>query len=398
MLEHAQHTMASEREQKSPRSYEQLRATFTDNTRYNVLNGEHQRISYTDASGRVVHEAPFVWTDEYVREQYVKETDEMIGRLDGSINEKGNFDLFDERIPEGEPRVPQSVIYLDKSARPVSWFVDAFWDQMAQPGAQKPQAEFINIDRINWFTLMGHSREIAANSLTADDVDINKIDPKKIAAIRAYFTEGELDPDTWLSQVDTMPTRLDGQHVLIVDEVRNQGGTLKFAFDLLRKAIPEATFDATYFWHAGRISIDGQTASSNALQMTSAPLWYSAKSELGRGIGDISLHYQEQAYQREPSQKTLRNKIAAFALSAPLHDVETFEARSDAFAEDIQRDIFTLADGVAAGRVVRFPSRYRSDSDIDMILESQGLSPLELRTLNGHRTLDNKDSAQYKRR
>lgn len=373
------------------RTYEEIRADHVDNPEnYEVFDSYHQKVTYRRGK-RITFEAPNVWDDAFVREQYLRETDELIGRLDGSITELGRGDIRDERLAEDEPRIPETVIYLDKSARPVAWLVDTLWEQFAKEDAQKPNDEYLNIDRANWFTYLGHTIEDAEARLGREDFDIEKVNPERIAAIRAYFTEGELDEDTWREEVWNLPTRLDKQHVMIVDEVMNQGGTLHIAVELLRRAIPEATFDGTYFWHAGRLSIDGIKADRQSQQMTTAPLWYDKMNPMGRGVGDISQAFYEREYKRDPNQYTFRNKLASFALSAPHHDPETFELQDDPLAKKIKQDFAFMSYAVADGRAVRVPSADRDFDEYKDILAKQGIVGEDLRTFGRNRGKFNKD-------
>jgi hypothetical protein len=376
---------------KANRTYDEIRADHIDHPEnYEVVDGHHQRVTYR-RNGKLIFEAPNIWDDAYVREQYIRETDEFIGRIDGSITEPGHGDIRDNRIPEGEPRVPDTVIYLDKSARPVAWLVDTFWEQIADKDATKPHDEYLNIDRANWFTYLGHTIEDAENRLGRADFDLDKVNPERIAAIRAYFTEDTLSEENWRDEVWDMPTRLDGQHVMIVDEVMNQGGTLHIAVELLRRAIPEATFDGTYFWHAGRQSIDGINADSKSMQMTTAPIWYSKINPMGRGVGDISQTYYNREHALNPTQQTLRNKIASFALSAPHHDPETFELEDDVLAKKFKQDFAFMSYAMADGKAVRVPSPDRDFDQYKDILAKQGIVGEELRTFGHNRGKYNKD-------
>lgn len=379
---------------ESPRTFKEIRAAHQHTAaNYEVLDGEHQSVLYRK-NGKLVHEYG-VWDDDYVREQYVRETDGLIGRFDGSITEPSPGDILDDRIPEGEPRIPDTALYLDKSARPVAWLVDALWEQMATPGAKKPNEEFLNIDRANWFTYLGHTIEDAENRLGRADFDIEKVNPDRIAAIRAYFSEGELTEENWKDEVWNLPTRLDGQHVFIVDEVMNQGGTLHIAAELLRRAIPEATFDGTYFWHTGRISIDGRNADSSGLQMQSAPIWYDKTRATGREVGDISQAFQEHQYKQNPNQQTLRNKIAGFALSAPHHDPETYEVVEDNLAKKFKQDFAYLTYDLADGNVIHAPDPDRDyENDYLPRFAKQGMTREESIVFGRNRDKLNKDSKQ----
>jgi hypothetical protein len=345
------------------RTYHEIRKQHhAEEGDYTLLRGDKQK----------VRERLNQWTTDYVLEQYVTETDQLIGILDGSIAEDMAIPIRDPEIGENEPINPDTVVWLDKSARPVAWFVDAFWEQFAQDGAKKPEDEYLNIDRINWFVHTGHDETQAKWRLGPEDFDISKVDPERIAGLRALFVEGDLDKETWQEQVWDMPTRFDGKSLLIVDEVMNRGGTLSIASQLLKAAIPDAKVSATYFWHTNRYAMNKSSAERENQQMESAPVWYDNINPMGRGIGEVSLSYWRRQYETEPTQENLKRTLAAFALSAPHHDPETFELQNDPRADMLKQDIAYLSYAVAEGDVIRRPSPYREDY-FD-IFEQQGLT------------------------
>src|ERR1035437_6851943 len=61
-------------------------------------------------------------TDESLRTRYLRYTDELIGKIE---NEGADY-----------------VVYLDKSGRPVSWFVDELWKDFAG-SKPKPGTKFV---------------------------------------------------------------------------------------------------------------------------------------------------------------------------------------------------------------------------------------------------------------
>lgn len=340
-----------------------LRERFhTDANDYQILRGEAQGVR-----GR-----GDVWDTDYTLERYTAATDRMIGLLDGSIHERSISDPDD---PERSQQAPDTVIWLDKSARPVSWLVDGLWEQFAEEGAQKPTDEFLNIDRVNWFVKQGHAEAEAARRLGPDHFDIDKVDPKDIARIRAYFTIGNITEEGWESEVWNLPTRLDGKNVLIVDEVKNRGGTLAVATQLLKRAVPELTVSGDYYWPSRFFSINGKDGASENQQMESAPVWYDAKDSMGRGVGEISHAYWEHLYETEPSQDHLRKKIAWIALSAPHFNRETFEPVPDPKANQLQQDIAYLSYAVGEGKVLRTFDPGRDDETYMDFIQKQGLTP-----------------------
>lgn len=308
-----------------------------------------------------------------ILQKFVQLSDKMIGIADGSIAER---DIVDPVNPERSMQKPDTIVFLDKSARPVADFVDAFWEQLAQDGEEKPQYEFLNIDRVSWFMDQGYDREEAETVLGPADFDINKVRDEDIARIRAYFTIGELTEENWQEEVNNLPTRLDGQNLLIVDEVRSQGGTLSIATQLLRRAIPEAVVSGAYFWETTYTQMaDGKNKAD------SVPVWYDKTNTKGRGIGDISTTYYSVLYEKEPTQQNLRSKLASFALSAPHHTID--ERTGEIIYEDdkrynqLKQDIAYATYGLADGRIMHSPAGARSEDEQSEILARQGVTAQE---------------------
>ena len=337
--------------------YNELRQEFhSEPANYNLLRGDVQAVRGRNR----------VWDDDFTREKYIQATDNMIGMLDGSITER---EIYDPDNKERSQQAPDTVIWLDKSARPVSWFVDAYWERFADPEATRPTDEFLNIDRVNWFMRQGHSKIDAETILGPDDFDINKVPAEDIARIRAIFTEGEIDMDNWQESVWELPTRLDGKNILIIDEVKNKGGTLAIAAQLIKKAFPDTTVSADYFWQAGAYALGG---SAENKQMESAPVWYDKHDGMGRGVGDINKTW----YRNLPDTPENRGrKLGWIALSAPHFNKKTFELIDDFKAKQLLQDIaFTTYDPI-----YRRPSPERDIEQIEQILAEQGT------TLEDHR-------------
>lgn len=352
------------RETQAPLSddaYNELRSRFHDD------EGNYQRLT---GNVQGVRGRSSIWDTDQVLERYTQETDRMIGILDGSIDSRV---IEDPDNPELSTQKPDSVIWLDKSARPVSWFTDALWEQFAKPGELPPENEFLNIDRVNWFVRQGHRTEEAERRLGPEDFDINAVSDEDIAGIRAYFSIGKLDQENWIEDVWKLPTRLDGKNVLIIDEVKNRGGTLSIATQLLKRAIPEMTVSGDYFWNPGRYAINPASSDPSNMQMESAPVWYDKDNTLGRGIGEISLRYWKRLYEQDPSDENLKHLLAGHVLSSPLHDPVTFEPVEDPLAMKLQQDIAYMTYGIADGRVRHIPGRGRDEEDVDAIMKRQKL-------------------------
>jgi hypothetical protein len=352
-------------ETRQPQTFQALRERFHDDEdNYTLLRGDKQKVR-----GEMNR-----WDTDYTLEQYVKATDRMVGMLDGSVQERV---LKDPINPERSTEAPDTVIWLDKSARPVSWFVDDLWEQFAEPDAEKPSYEFLNIDRINWFKRQGHQEHDAATRLGPKDFDIDKVSDEDIARIRAYFVKGDLSEENWKEEVWQLPTRLDEKNVLIVDEVKNRGGTLSIAAQLIKRAIPESTVSGDYYWPSNFYSIDKMSAERSSQQMESAPVWYDNDSSMGRGVGEISEAYWAHQYQQAPSQETLRTYLAWPMLSAPHYDRLTFEEVGDLKADQLRQDIAYLSYAVAEKKVLRTIDKDRPIEQFLGGVAAQGLLPKE---------------------
>lgn len=309
-------------------------------------------------------------------EQYITHTAELISVLDGSENKEDR-----ERYP-----TPDHVIYLDKSARPVSWLVNILWDDLAAPDPNnpdqptpRPSHSFLNIDRVNWFRRTGTDIDIAGNGRRSDgtfgrlgfeDFDASKVTREDLAGLRALFIKEGVDttdPDT----IFATPTTLDGKNLLIVDEVKNSGSTMGIAMHLLERAIPElATTRGEYFWDGSGTKM----TASGEIQMGSVPVWYDSRDPYGRGIGDVDEAYHHQIHEEYPGRKTLARKLGAFALSAPHHDSDN-NILVDTKARELASEFKLLAEEFREGHVLFAPPlNYTSERRLS-VLESQGFYP-----------------------
>src|SRR4051812_26469894 len=103
----------------SKEEFSGLRSRFHDDeANYDLINGGVQH----------VRGKSHVWDTDFTLEKYAQSTDRLVGIMDGTIHERT---WYDPDQPEDSAEKPDTVIFLDKSARPVSWFTDALWDQFA---------------------------------------------------------------------------------------------------------------------------------------------------------------------------------------------------------------------------------------------------------------------------
>jgi hypothetical protein len=341
----------------SDEQYAALRQRFSaDEDNYNFLNETHP------VAGRRK-----VWDGDYVRQEYLRSVDHLIGVLDGTI-----LDRQVQPAAQDVTGAPEVVVWLDKSARPASWFVDAFWEQLAVPDSRRPRYEFLRIDRRDWLGHMGYTDAQAKNA-APKTVDIGAVPEELILRIRVLFCAEPVDAHRWQDQVATAPTTLDGLDVLVVDETMVSGATLKIATGLVARAAPAARVSGDYFWRDTTSKVVG-----GVTQRATVPVWYPGENTdgsevtvFGRGVGNSSAAYWNQC---EDSDEVIRKRIAAAMVSAPHHDPRTFDHLRDVEAEKLLQDIAYLTYDYAAGLVLRRPSPLRPDNDYDRIVAEQDLA------------------------
>jgi hypothetical protein len=351
--------------QLSAAEYATLRGRFSaDEANYRLLTGDHP-----------VFGRRGVWDGDYARQQYLRSVDHLIGVLDGTISDR---EVSEPCRPESDR--PDVVVWLDKSARPASWFVDAFWDLIAAPGSLRPRYEFLRIDRRDWLGHMGYDDARARNA-SPKTVRVEDIPEDPIQRIRALFCAEPVDPSRWREQVAAAATTLDGLNVLIVDETMVSGATLQVATGLVARVAPTARVSGTYFWRDTTSRTVG-----GATQPGTVPIWYPGETTTGeeitvygRGIGNSSAAYWDQL---PDSEQVVRNRIAAFVVSAPHHNPDTFEHLPDELADQLRSDIAQLVTDYQAGRVLRRPSIHRTDEDCDRIVADQQLAWEDFVALN----------------
>lgn len=225
------------------------------------------------------------------------------------------------------------VIYLDKSARPVSWMVEDFWNDFTDK--PKPEESFLAIDRRQWFPKVGIELEPheqirdgdgKLRPATGSDFwrEWKELPPERqkdyLARIRALYIDGgieEEDPDKIMS----IPTRLDGKNLLIIDEVSRSGSTLDIAKGLLKLAIPDLkSVEGHVFWRdtSTEYNETGET------QMGKAPVWYpdNRNDWRGRGVKDINPEYYRKQYEMNPTNITRAEMYGSFVLGEPLRNKE----------------------------------------------------------------------------
>lgn len=261
-------------------------------------------------------------------ERFVTDTADAVAIIAGE--DKGIINNLE--IPAAD-----HVIYLDKSARPVSWLVSTFWTAFTDK--KKPGHSFLAIDRKEWFARTDtpiESNEYIRNPdgtarvATFDDFRKENVTNEDLARIRALYIPGGIESED-IEEIMNTPTNLDGKNITIIDEVSRSGSTLEIAKYLISRAIPEAASINGYtFWHPG-----SQVSPSGEHQMRSSPVWYDPMSHVGRGIGDINEAFFEKRYEKHPNPKTRAQKFGAIVLGEYLNLAEEPNNASRELAKEI---------------------------------------------------------------
>ena len=264
--------------------------------------------------------------------RFVALTADTIAVLAGE--DKDNFAFGEKEAPAADV-----AIYLDKSARPINWLVNTFWDSFTEK--ERPISKFLAIDRKDWFWRTGVEVNYRGyfvdesgteREATFSDFDINKVPESMIAGIRSLFIPGGIDDDSYseenISKIMNTPTILDGKNVTIIDEVESTGTTMKIAVELIKKAIPECASISTHiFW---------DESGHNSQETHSVPVWYDERTSEGRGVYDIHEEYYQENDKKFDTPKTKAQKMGAFVLGVPMDLRKEKSQRSQELANEIQ--------------------------------------------------------------
>lgn len=311
--------------------------------------------------------ASYRWNIDRTLSTFVTDTAELIATIDGSSTE---YELKPD-LPK-----PDFLIYLDKSARPVSWLVNTFWNDFSKE--KRPPHTYLNIDRIDWFHNAGVDVDAEGEVERMDghkdqargyDFDPDKLPPETFAQIRALFLPDGIeseDPETIMST----PSNLEDKNILIIDEVGKSGSTLAIAQKLLERAIPEiGSVRGAYFWHPGHKTNQEGTKD----QILSVPVWYDAKVPTGRGVGNVDENYYRDRYDLIPNNKTRAQLYGAKILSAPI-DLDAEDRMIKFSSRELMREITKMHQDFVDGRILMgFPQNYSDEKFFDYLENSAHL-------------------------
>jgi hypothetical protein len=286
-------------------------------------------------------------TNDQLRSEYVKRTDELIRVLTEGVN------VEDPDTKEKTVQIPDYVIWLDKSARPVAWLTKELWPKLAPtPGRvvpKMPESRFVNIDREQWknaIDLSGSSR-----------VEIDKLDKSIIRSLRSIFVQPKYKQNGLSESIDEAPSELDGNTILIVDEVNASGKTLEIAQGFFRRAFPHTRIAGVHW-------MGGQTAQMNtggtiSMGNVDLPVWYREDTALGRGVGNRD----DRISSKSPS---ITQKLGSTFLS-------TRHLEKDELSDQLRKELKQLAHDP---EVLIIPSTQRIDFE-ERAIALNGLASLQ---------------------
>lgn len=316
---------------------------------------------------------------------YIRDTALLISIIDGTV--------------EGDGLPYDHVIYLDKSARPVSWLVNMLWDSFAKKSnagvpVKRPPHTYVNIDRSPWFRHVGIN--VSEDGRKRDDGElatytdffknIGNLSKQHIAALHAVFIAGGLECEN-VDEILSNRTILDGKRVLVVDEVSRTGSTLKIAVKLIQTALQQCkVIEGTYFWHPDEPPL--KAGSENIL--TSLPVWYDPATLTGRGIGGINEDFYRKRFEHylalweEGSsidiKKLRKQAFSAPVLSAPLLNPDgtvlslELEKRTRALCKDLNK----LVNDYRSGNVFFTPPlQWAKTGRMAAEIEKQGIKVIK---------------------
>jgi len=187
-----------------------------------------------------------------------------------------------------------TMLFLDKSARPVAWLMRSLWptlgfrdfDENGEPVPVKmPDIKFINFDREQWAPVMGRSELKDGVGITLEGLH-----PDTIDSLTGLFATKHMDVEDYVQPTDT--TMFDDKNVLIVDEVSASGDTLRMAEKLIERAFKNAQSVTGTHWMTPEKKLDKR---SGGMRNADLPVWYNASTPYGRLVGDRDIYKSSQS-------------------------------------------------------------------------------------------------------
>jgi hypothetical protein len=273
------------------------------------------------------------------------------------------------------------VIYLDKSARPVSWFVNEFWQEFSNK--ELPAEANLAIDRMQWFpwvgldvgengeieTEDGKKRKATFSDFKEHLASMSRDERKtRLARIKALFIPGGVDTED-PDEIMKMSTGLEGKKITVIDEVENSGSTAGIAKWLIEQVIPGSSVQTHVFWQP--LSLHSDRDSGSDSQMNKSPVWYDPEKHdtwSGRGVLDINTGYFERNYQACPDNYTRAQMLGSVVLGEPM-DIEKEPGQR---SWELQREIRKMHEEYRRGHILPNVSCIESEEVQDKVCDFLG--------------------------
>jgi hypothetical protein len=299
---------------------------------YKQLVGHHR----TDGSFK---------TDEQLKAQYMELTDKLVHKMTEGLQ------VENPETGKTEIRKPDVVVWLDKSARPLSWLTKAAWPQLAADAdgnvPKMPEFKFVNIDREQWVNQV--------DPMGTGMMNIDLIDKSIIQSLRSVFVSPADKKNELGSHIDEAKSSLDGKTVMVVDEVFASGRTLDIATKFFKRAFPKAAVGSSHW-------MGGITMRKGAIGNADIPVWYKENTEFGRGVGN-----RNEA--KSQMSDSMTQRLGGWFLSTVLNN--------DSEAKQLRKELKKLAQDAAEHKFIFMPSVERDGDDLDERIERYNGMPLE---------------------
>jgi len=273
--------------------------------RYIEMVSQRQGVGLTEAIAR--------GDDEGMRANYVLHTEKLIDTMRHGFKREEGIDHEQADV----------VFFLDKSARPLEWFTEAFWEVFKEADGsvpEKPERKFINL----------HAQESPGGARP------------DAAVVSQFVRDGQFDEE--VSEMQAIYPDMAGKNILVVDEVSVSGATERMAYELFRRAFPEAHIKSAAWKGAGK-KLD-KAGNSFPVEI---PVWYSKVSEEGRGIRPLDA-------ERSRQSASLAQREGGLILSTGLE-----AEKPDLDAQRLRREFQQLARDVVSGKQPIIPADPDSD-------------------------------------
>lgn len=248
--------------------------------------------------------------NEGMRAKYVENTEKLLDVIrHGFANESG---------PQHDSA--DVVFYLDKSARPVYWLTDAFWDVFPDEKVpERPATYFLNL----------HAQEGPGGGRPAREDMIREVQ------------EGIYDD--YIASMQEVYPDMEGKNLLVVDEVSVSGSTEELAYQIFRRAFPGAHIKSAAWMQAGK----REDRKGNSYP-TEIPVWYKKNSDAGRAVAGVD------------PEKSLASGSSAQRAGADI--LSTRPDVPDLEAAQLRKEIRQMAADVKSGEQPIIPSHDVDDS------------------------------------